>query len=142
MREIKFRGKRIDNGGWAYGYLYIHEPPLQCLQSDTSGKTTAYILKTGFADWNMTRPIDFAEVDLATVGRFTGFCDNKDKEIYEGDKCNVETSDGRMTHAFVTYIDGCFDLCFVSPIVLNGRYEDRDYLKCSIVNHAVEVIDS
>ena len=24
MRDIKFRGKRVDNDKWVYGYLYIH----------------------------------------------------------------------------------------------------------------------
>ncbi len=29
MKKVKFRGKRIDNGEWIYGYYYEHQPPLQ-----------------------------------------------------------------------------------------------------------------
>ena len=25
MRDIKFRGQRVDNGEWVYGYFYIND---------------------------------------------------------------------------------------------------------------------
>lgn len=62
-REIKFRGKQIDNGEWVYGYLADED----------------YI--------NDINSIDLSsiEVDRDTIGQFTGLLDKNGKEIYEGD---------------------------------------------------------
>lgn len=78
MREIKFRGKRLDNGEWVYGFLFMQD-----------GK--AYIIT------DLT-PCGFIkhEVDPATVGQSTGMCDKNDKEIYEGDILANEGIPGRV----------------------------------------------
>lgn len=57
MREIKFRGKRLDNGEWLYGSLVI-----------LNGR---YFI---FDDANRH------EVDPTTVGEFTGLKDKNGKE--------------------------------------------------------------
>lgn len=62
MREIKFRGLRLDNGKWWYGSLVI-----------LNGR---YFI---FNDEGRY------EVSSATVGQYTGLQDDKDEEIYEGD---------------------------------------------------------
>ena len=96
MREILFRGKRMDNGEWVEGYLledkafygkqdrhsYIvnHEHPSSCFGSDI-----------------------YIEVDPATVGQFTGLTANG-KRIFEGDIVRVYD-----THNVkVTFDEGCF----------------------------------
>lgn len=75
MREIKFRGKRVDNDEWEYGYLYHHAPPLQCFAGEQKSNGDTFIVKTGFADWNMIRPMDMFPVVPETVGQFTGLHD-------------------------------------------------------------------
>lgn len=72
MREILFRGKRIDNGEWVYGqYAYL----LNARTED--GEPIKHMIVDG-TPFGQT-------VDPSTVGQYTGLTDKNGKKIFEGD---------------------------------------------------------
>ena len=75
MREIKFRGKRIEDGVWVYGSL------LQDYWSSRYQKRVTAIVYPGCVGERDNRDI----VDPATVGQYTGYSAKSGSYIFEGD---------------------------------------------------------
>lgn len=112
MREILFRGKRIDNGMWVYGSYMSHKEYMGCVCSGKSEPVRHLILYDGCADWDMPITIEYCEVDPATVGQYTGLKDRHGIKIFEGDVCLIEIPriDGAINRHICRceFEDGCF----------------------------------
>lgn len=78
MRQIEFRGLRIDGKGWAYGDIVTAFDGLFICPADYDYK-----------HYNEHWPEGFVEVNPSTVGQFTGLYDRNGVKIWEGDTIKV-----------------------------------------------------
>ncbi len=82
MREILFRGKRVDNGEWAYGYVF-DDGIVGSKRMFTGGLVITD--SDGKSDSRYEVGADFHEVIPETRGEYTGLTDKNGVKICEGD---------------------------------------------------------
>lgn len=133
MREILFRGKRIDNGEWIYGFYFYD-----------SFYNKAYITIGNYCMTASTiisnqRIMNALEVDPNTVGQYTELKDKDGKKVFEGDICSFCDTDGGLTDYEILWFGGKWvareansnavdDLFFCERSVVIGNIYDNPEL--------------
>lgn len=88
MREILFRGKRIDNGEWVRGLPFSFHA-------------------TNNVEGIETYDGERHKVDPDTVGQYTGLTDNNGNRVFEGDVMEFDAY-GFHYKGVVSFVDGNF----------------------------------
>jgi hypothetical protein len=99
-REIKYRGRDVIAGNWAYGFYYQSKG--HHIIRDSNDRECIVLGKT--------------------VGEFTGLKDKNDKDIYEGD---VITQIDETVQVYFNTATACFDALYLggdsdSLVMANG----------------------
>lgn len=114
MKQILFRGKRIDNNEWVHGFYF---------ESLADGMKHCYIKYETWDEGFVTY-----EVIPETVGQFTGRCDENYNKIFEGDILEVSYDDGT---AYTTEV-----CAYGGTLCVDVKGEDYDF---TAIDFAVDI---
>lgn len=137
MREILFRGKRVDNGEWETGY-YV--------------RANYHWHKHGIhKDWIVTGACSnggwFAlhgryPVVSDTVGQYTGLLDKNGKRIFEGDivRGRDALEKGLVVEGYIDHQYGSF--CIVGDLMTHFRWMDYEVEVIGNIYDHKELLDA
>lgn len=120
----EYRGQRVDNGKWVYGYYFITSLTIENFGAGHLGDgITRHCISTDVG-------VVFAVLP-DTVGQFTGEYSQDDYKIFEGDRLFEEHLEewyivGFEEGKYVAFDETiCFDLCEVArDCIINGNIHE------------------
>ena len=119
MREILFRGKRIEDGEWVEGFLI-----------NRIAGSVAVIISDPCLDAEFSIECDFHHILPNTAGQYTGLTANG-KKIFEGDILSGYFSAGVCVNGLVEFKDGSFGISW--------KWGDgRQFAAFTSITHSVE----
>ena len=128
MREILFRGKRVDNGEWVEGWHYK-----RCVRTINRGICTIGVTDAiQTYDGKTVESIEYHFVVPETLSRCTGMRDKNGKLIFEGDVLSCQN--GLYPACSVIFNE----FCAAFQLLKSSGYSD--FFLCSINHSKMEII--
>ena len=132
-REIKFRGKRVDNGEWVQGFLIksrvVDDWHCSC--------DWVYSIQVEHLDNGSYYRYMVYEIETPTVGQFTGLTDKNGVELFEGDLMQWTSTDtdgslmkqiDEIRYSDAGFICGKEDECLIYYLMFNPTYENIELI--------------